>query len=54
MYSKLYLVAVEFLRMGGDNLHYLFPNINFKIATLRVGGKTGFVLITALAILPAT
>ncbi|KAG6708542.1 hypothetical protein I3842_06G086000 [Carya illinoinensis] len=54
MYLELYLVAVEFLILEGDNLHKLFPDMGFKVAGLRVGGKNGFVLLTALLILPTT
>ena len=54
MYLELYLVAVEFLILEGDNLEKLFPHMNFKIAGLRIGGKAGFVLCTALVILPTT
>ncbi|XP_057752727.1 amino acid transporter AVT1I-like [Arachis stenosperma] len=54
MYLELYLIAVEFLILEGDNLEKLFPNMNFKIAGLRIRGKAGFVLLTALVILPTT
>ncbi|KAH7570098.1 hypothetical protein ACOSP7_018044 [Xanthoceras sorbifolium] len=54
MYLELYLVAVEFLILEGDNLEKLFPNMGFKIASLKIGGRQGFVLITALIILPTT
>ncbi|GMY25993.1 amino acid transporter AVT1I-like [Fagus crenata] len=54
MYLELYLVAVEFLILEGDNLEKLFPDMDFKIAGLKVGGKQGFVFLTALVILPTT
>jgi vesicular inhibitory amino acid transporter len=54
MYLELYLVAIEFLILEGDNLDKLFPNMAFKIASLKVAGKKGFVLLTALIILPTT
>ncbi|KAL9389093.1 hypothetical protein Peur_017698 [Populus x canadensis] len=54
MYLELYLVAVEFLILEGDNLDKLFPNTGFKFAGLYIGGKTAFVLLTALVILPTT
>ncbi|KAJ1423641.1 Amino acid transporter, transmembrane domain [Sesbania bispinosa] len=54
MYLDLYLVAVELLTLGGDSLQYMFPNMNFKIATLSIKGDIGFILLTALAILPTT
>ncbi|XP_059448578.1 amino acid transporter AVT1I-like [Corylus avellana] len=54
MYLELYLVAVEFLILEGDNLDKLFPHTAIKIAGLKVAGKKGFVLLTALVILPTT
>ncbi|XP_077251537.1 amino acid transporter AVT1I-like [Tasmannia lanceolata] len=54
MYLELYLVAIEFLILEGDNLHKLFPNASFKIMGIRLGGKTAFVLLSALIILPTT
>lgn len=52
MYLELYLVAVEFLILEGDNLDKLFPDTRFKVSGLTVGGKQAFVLLTALVILP--
>lgn len=54
MYLELYLVAVEFLILEGDNLEKLFPIKGLKLAGLKFGGKQGFVLITAFMILPTT
>ncbi|XP_059645295.1 amino acid transporter AVT1I-like [Cornus florida] len=54
IYLELYLVAVEFLILEGDNLNKLFPNTNFHIAGLKLGGEQGFVLLSALVILPTT
>ncbi|XP_059645286.1 amino acid transporter AVT1I-like [Cornus florida] len=54
MYLELYLVAVEFLILEGDNLNKLFPNTGFHIGGLKIGGKQGFVLLTALVVLPTT
>ena len=54
MYLELYLVAVEFLILEGDNMEKLFPNKAFKVAGLKVSGKQGFVLLAALVILPTT
>lgn len=53
-YLELYLVAVEFLILEGDNLNKLFPDAGFKLAGLTISGKQGFVLLTALIILPTT
>ncbi|XP_048230828.1 amino acid transporter AVT1I isoform X2 [Ricinus communis] len=55
LYLELYLVAVEFLILEGDNLNKLFPDlISLKLAGLKIGGKRGFILLTALVILPTT
>ncbi|PKI36825.1 hypothetical protein CRG98_042774 [Punica granatum] len=54
MYLELYMVAVEFLILEGDNLDKLFPNVRFNLGGLKIGGKQGFVLLTALIILPTT
>jgi len=54
IYVELFLVAVELLILEGDNLEKLFPNMRFTIFGLRIGGKSGFVILTALAILPTT
>ncbi|WOG88840.1 hypothetical protein DCAR_0208075 [Daucus carota subsp. sativus] len=54
MYLELYFVAVEFLILEGDNLHKLFPDVNFHIAGISIPGKQGFVLLTALLVLPTT
>ncbi|XP_075659917.1 amino acid transporter AVT1I-like isoform X2 [Castanea sativa] len=54
LYLELYLVAVAFLILEGDSLDRLFPDMGFKIAGLKVRGKQGFVLLTALIILPTT
>ncbi|KEH19718.1 amino acid transporter AVT1I [Medicago truncatula] len=54
IYVELFLVAVELLILEGDNLEKLFPNMSFTLFGLRIGSKSGFVLITALIILPST
>ncbi|KAL5061638.1 hypothetical protein RYX36_023375 [Vicia faba] len=54
IYIELFLVAVELLILEGDNLEKLYPNMRFTIFGLRIGGKTGFVILTAFAILPTT
>ncbi|XP_050217889.1 amino acid transporter AVT1I-like [Mercurialis annua] len=52
-YIELYLVAVEFLIIEGDNLHKIFPHaLSFKIGALSIGGKQGFTILSALVILP--
>ncbi|RDX78001.1 Amino acid transporter AVT1I, partial [Mucuna pruriens] len=54
LYIDLFLVAVELLILEGDNLEKLFPKMNFKLGGLRIEGKTCFVLLAALVILPTT
>ncbi|XAR55990.1 hypothetical protein NMG60_11036260 [Bertholletia excelsa] len=52
IYLELYLVAVEFLILEGDNLNNLFPDTHFQVMGKRVGGKGLFVVLTAVTILP--
>jgi solute carrier family 32 (vesicular inhibitory amino acid transporter) len=54
MYLELYLVAIDFLILEGDNLHKLFPAVSFRLGTLHVGGQQAFVLAATLAVLPTT
>ncbi|GKV22346.1 hypothetical protein SLEP1_g32226 [Rubroshorea leprosula] len=42
MRIKTYRDIVEFLILEGDNLHKMFPNMEFKFAGLKIGGKQGF------------
>ncbi|XP_073011026.1 amino acid transporter AVT1I-like [Typha latifolia] len=54
MYLELYLVAIDFLILEGDNLEKLFPSTKFDFLSLRIGGKQGFVIIASLIVLPTT
>lgn len=54
MYLELYLVAIDFMILEGDNLDKLFPSVNFHVAGLKIGGKQGFVLIFSMLVLPTT
>ncbi|KAL6606923.1 hypothetical protein ACP70R_042576 [Stipagrostis hirtigluma subsp. patula] len=54
LYLELYLVAIDFLILEGDNLEKLFPNANLHVAGLKIGTKRGFVLIFSLLVLPTT
>ncbi|EOY01921.1 Amino acid transporter, putative [Theobroma cacao] len=54
IYPELYLVAVEFLMLEGDNLNKLFPNMGFKVAGVKIGGRQAFVLLTSHVVLPTT
>eukprot|EP00898_Chlorokybus_atmophyticus_P002696 jgi/Chlat1/3427/Chrsp23S08826 len=51
LYVELYLCTVEFLILEGDNLANLFPH--FDLAGLHLTAQHGFVLITALIVLPS-
>ncbi|XP_019158193.1 PREDICTED: vacuolar amino acid transporter 1-like [Ipomoea nil] len=54
MCLELYLVAVEFLILEGDNLEKLFPYAYVHLGKLKLGAKQAFVLLVALVILPTT
>ncbi|GJN00472.1 hypothetical protein PR202_ga17656 [Eleusine coracana subsp. coracana] len=55
MYLELYLSAIDFLIMEGDNLDKLFPGKSFHIGShLTITGKQGFVLLASLIVLPTT
>ncbi|KAH0453240.1 hypothetical protein IEQ34_017564 [Dendrobium chrysotoxum] len=54
MYIELYLVAVSFLILEGDNLDNLFPNLEFQFLSQTIKGKQLFLLISALIVLPTT
>ncbi|XP_047075698.1 amino acid transporter AVT1I-like [Lolium rigidum] len=54
MYLELYLVAIDFMILEGDNLEKLFPSVKFHVAGLKIGGKQGFVLIFSMLVLPTT
>ncbi|GJN27858.1 hypothetical protein PR202_gb15913 [Eleusine coracana subsp. coracana] len=53
MYLELFLVAVEFLILEGDNLGKLFPEAyGLQVGVLRVSGKQAFVLAATIVVLP--
>ncbi|KAL6593366.1 hypothetical protein ACP70R_049021 [Stipagrostis hirtigluma subsp. patula] len=55
MYLELYLCAIDFLILEGDNLDKLFPAASFRIGGhAKISGKHGFVLIASLVVLPTT
>lgn len=41
MYLELYLVAVEFLILEGDNLNKLFPNMSFRVGRMKLEANKG-------------
>ncbi|KAL6845756.1 hypothetical protein ACP4OV_024331 [Aristida adscensionis] len=56
LYAELYLVAIGFLILEGDNLDKLFPGTTLSLGGGRVvvSGKQLFVVLVALVILPTT
>ncbi|GAB4840009.1 hypothetical protein Ancab_020718 [Ancistrocladus abbreviatus] len=53
IYLELYLVAVEFLILEGDNLGKLFPDSSiFK--GMKLSSKQGFTILAALVVAPTT
>nr|CAD1826441.1 unnamed protein product [Ananas comosus var. bracteatus] len=54
MYLELYLVAIGFLILEGDNLDKLFPDTRLTVGTISIASKQLFVMLVALIILPTT
>jgi vesicular inhibitory amino acid transporter len=54
LYAELYLVAIGFLILEGDNLDKLFPGTSLAVGGLVVSGKQLFVVVVAVVILPTT
>ncbi|KAG8082253.1 hypothetical protein GUJ93_ZPchr0014g47280 [Zizania palustris] len=54
LYAELYLVAIGFLILEGDNLDKLFPGTSLRVGGLAVSGKQLFVVLVAVVILPTT
>ncbi|PIN04715.1 Amino acid transporter [Handroanthus impetiginosus] len=52
MNVELYLVATGFLILEGDNIHSLFPNMEYEIGGLVIGGKQSLIVIVGLILLP--
>ncbi|KAE9458178.1 hypothetical protein C3L33_09898, partial [Rhododendron williamsianum] len=53
IYSELYLVAVGFLIIEGDNLHKLFPNFALKLGNLTMDGRNSFAIVAGALIFPS-
>ncbi|KAF3444342.1 hypothetical protein FNV43_RR14033 [Rhamnella rubrinervis] len=53
MSIELYLCAVGFLILEGDNLYNLFPDVGFEVGGLTIRGKQCFVVMSALIIFPS-
>ena len=56
MYVELYLVAVSFLVLEGDNLDKLFPGASVELfgGNHRLHGKQLFIVLAGAVILPTT
>ncbi|CAO2203921.1 unnamed protein product [Urochloa humidicola] len=54
MYVELYLVAISFLVLEGDNLHKLFPGAAVEFLGCRLEGKQLFIALAAAVVLPTT
>ncbi|KAJ4797306.1 Transmembrane amino acid transporter family protein [Rhynchospora pubera] len=54
MYIELYLVAISFLILEGDNLDKLFPGSKVEFYSVTLEGKKLFILLAAFIILPTT
>ncbi|GJN18474.1 hypothetical protein PR202_gb05640 [Eleusine coracana subsp. coracana] len=55
MYVELYLVAISFLVLEGDNLDKLFPGASFDLLMgYRMQGKQLFIALAAAVVLPTT
>lgn len=51
--AEMYLIAVGFLILEGDNLHKLFPEFMIQLGELTIDGKQSFAIITGLLISPS-
>ncbi|RCV26057.1 hypothetical protein SETIT_5G214900v2 [Setaria italica] len=54
MYVELYLVAISFLVLEGDNLDKLFPGAATDLLGYRLQGKQLFIALAAAVVLPTT
>lgn len=54
MYVELYLVAISFLVLEGDNLDKLFPGTSMELLGYQLHGKQLFIVLAAAVILPTT
>ncbi|KAJ9673031.1 hypothetical protein PVL29_026350 [Vitis rotundifolia] len=53
MNAEMYLIAIGFLILEGDNLQKLFPEFMIKLGELTLDGKQSFVIITGLLLSPS-
>uniref|UniRef100_M8AX63 Amino acid transporter transmembrane domain-containing protein n=1 Tax=Aegilops tauschii TaxID=37682 RepID=M8AX63_AEGTA len=54
LYAEVYLVAVGFLILDGDNLDKLFPGSSVALGPVSLAGKQLFVVLVALMVAPTT
>ncbi|RCV24962.1 hypothetical protein SETIT_5G128400v2 [Setaria italica] len=54
MYAELYLVAIGYLIVDGDNLDKLFPGAAVSLGPASLSGRQLFVVLVALAVAPTT
>ncbi|PUZ47485.1 hypothetical protein GQ55_7G168700 [Panicum hallii var. hallii] len=54
MYAELYLVAIGFLILDGDNLAKLLPGASVSLGPATLAGRRLFVVLVALAVAPTT
>ncbi|XP_019107234.2 amino acid transporter AVT1I [Beta vulgaris subsp. vulgaris] len=52
LYVELYMGTTGFLILEGDNLHKLFPKVAINILGISLNGKSSFIIIIALILLP--
>ncbi|CAN6228412.1 unnamed protein product [Urochloa humidicola] len=54
MYAELYLVAIGFLILDGDNLDKLFPGARVTLGPISLAGRRLFIVLVALVVAPTT
>ena len=54
MYAELYLIAIGYLIVDGDNLDKLFPGARVSLGPASLAGKQLFVVLVALVVAPTT
>ncbi|XP_010691504.2 amino acid transporter AVT1I [Beta vulgaris subsp. vulgaris] len=52
LYADLYMATTGFLILEGDNLHNLFPKVAIHAFGISIDGKSSFIIIIALILLP--
>ncbi|XP_057524944.1 amino acid transporter AVT1I-like [Amaranthus tricolor] len=52
LYADLYMVITGSLILEGDNLNNLFPDLTVELIGISIDGKSSFIIIVALIVLP--